>query len=237
MIKATTDDYLNSDDPFMVYYMTVSGHLEYNFYNEAAKKHASEVKSLPYSDRVRAYLATQIELNDALELLINTLEEKGKLDDTVIVLLADHYPYGLTVNEINEASSYKKDGIIGVNNSNLIIWNSKMKNVEVDKVGMSIDVLPTVYNLFNIKYDSRLFAGSDILSSREGIAIFSNRSWVTDKGKYFGSDNNFVKNEDVDENYIKNINIIMNNKINISKLIVKNDYYNYLKNNDIFKNN
>ena len=237
MIKATTDDYLNSDDPFMVYYMTVSGHLEYNFYNEAAKKHASEVKSLPYSDRVRAYLATQIELNDALELLINTLEEKGKLDDTVIVLLADHYPYGLTVNEINEASSYKKDGIIGVNNSNLIIWNSKMKTVEVDKVGMSIDVLPTVYNLFNIKYDSRLFAGSDILSSREGIAIFSNRSWVTDKGKYFGSDNNFVKNEDVDENYIKNINIIMNNKISISKLIVKNDYYNYLKNNDIFKNN
>ena len=112
-----------------------------------------------------------------------------------------------------------------------------MKTVEVDKVGMSIDVLPTVYNLFNIKYDSRLFAGSDILSSREGIAIFSNRSWVTDKGKYFGSDNNFVKNEDVDEDYIKNINIIMNNKINISKLIVKNDYYNYLKNNDIFKNN
>ena len=120
MIKATTDDYLNSDEPFMVYYMTVSGHLEYNFYNEAAKKHASEVKGLPYSDRVRAYLATQIELNDALELLINTLEEKGKLDDTVIVLLADHYPYGLTVSEINEVSSYKKDGIIGVNNSNLI---------------------------------------------------------------------------------------------------------------------
>ena len=237
MIKATTDDYLNSTEPFMVYYMTVSGHLAYNFGgNEVAIKNREKVNNLPYSDSVKAYLATQIELNDALELLINTLEEKNKLDDTVIVLLADHYPYGLTVDQINEISNYKKDGIIGVNDSNLIIWNSKMKTIEVDKVSMSIDVLPTVYNLFGIDYDSRLFAGSDILSIREGMAIFNERSWVTDKGKYFGSSNNFVQSEEIDGNYIKTINNIMNNKISISKLIVKNNYYDHLKNNGVFNN-
>ena len=237
MIKATTDDYLNSTEPFMVYYMTVSGHLAYNFgSNEVAIKNREKVNNLPYSDSAKAYLATQIELNDALELLINTLEEKNKLDDTVIVLLADHYPYGLTVDQINEISDYKKDGIIGVNDSNLIIWNSKMKTIEVDRVSMSIDVLPTVYNLFGIDYDSRLFAGSDILSTREGMAIFNERSWVTDKGKYFGSSNNFVQSEEVDGNYIKTINNIMNNKISISKLIVKNNYYDYLKNNGVFNN-
>ena len=237
MIRATTDDYLNSTEPFMVYYMTVSGHLAYNFgSNEVAIKNREKVNNLPYSDSAKAYLATQIELNDALELLINTLEEKNKLDDTVIVLLADHYPYGLTVDQINEISDYKKDGIIGVNDSNLIIWNSKMKTIEVDKVSMSIDVLPTVYNLFGIDYDSRLFAGSDILSTREGMAIFNERSWVTDKGKYFGSSNNFVQSEEVDGNYIKTINNIMNNKISISKLIVKNNYYDYLKNNGVFNN-
>ena len=235
MIRATTEDYLNSTEPFMVYYMTVSGHLAYNFGgNEVAIKNREKVNNLPYSDSVKAYLATQIELNDALELLINTLEEKNKLDDTVIVLLADHYPYGLTVDQINEISDYKKDGIIGVNDSNLIIWNSKMKTIEVDKVSMSIDVLSTVYNLFGIDYDSRLFAGSDILSTREGMAIFNERSWVTDKGKYFGSSNNFVQSEEVDGNYIKTINNIMNNKISISKLIVKNNYYDYLKNNGVF---
>ena len=235
MIRATTEDYLNSTEPFMVYYMTVSGHLAYNFGgNEVAIKNREKVNNLPYSDSVKAYLATQIELNDALELLINTLEEKNKLDDTVIVLLADHYPYGLTVDQINEISDYKKDGIIGVNDSNLIIWNNKMKTVEVDKVSMSIDVLPTVYNLFGIDYDSRLFAGSDILSTREGMAIFNERSWVTDKGKYFGPSNNFVQSEEVDGNYIKTINNIMNNKISISKLIVKNNYYDYLKNNGVF---
>lgn len=237
MIKATTSDYLNSTEPFMVYYMTVSGHLAYNFGgNMVAIKNREKVNNLPYSDSVKAYLATQIELNDALELLIKSLEEKNKLDDTVIVLLADHYPYGLTVDQINEISNYKKDGIIGVNDSNLIIWNSKLKTIEVDKVSMSIDVLPTVYNLFGIDYDSRLFAGSDILSTREGMAIFNERSWVTDKGKYFGSSNNFVQNEEVDGNYIKTINNIMNNKISISKLIVKNNYYDYLKNNGVFNN-
>ena len=237
MIKATTSDYLDSTEPFMVYYMTVSGHLAYNFGgNMVAIKNRGKVNNLPYSDSVKAYLATQIELNDALELLIKNLEEKNKLDDTVIVLLADHYPYGLTVDQINEISNYKKDGIIGVNDSNLIIWNSKMKTIEVDKVSMSIDVLPTVYNLFGIDYDSRLFAGSDILSTREGMAIFNERSWVTDKGKYFGSSNNFVQSEEIDGNYIKTINNIMNNKISISKLIVKNNYYDYLKNNGVFNN-
>lgn len=237
MIKATTNDYINSSNPFMVYYMTVSGHLAYNFGgNIVAIKNKNKVSNLPYSDAVKAYLATQIELNDALEILIETLKENNKLDDTIIVLLADHYPYGLTVNQINEVSSYKKDGIIGVNESNLIIWNNKMNTINIDKVGMSIDVLPTVYNLFGINYDSRLFAGTDILSTREGLAIFNERSWVSDNGKYFGFNNNFVSNKEVDEDYIKNINNIMNNKISISKLIVKNNYYDYLKNNGIFNN-
>ena len=48
--------------------------------------------------------------------------------------------------------------------------------IYVDKVGSQIDVLPTLLNLFGIEYDSRLIVGQDILSSNEGLAIFSNRS-------------------------------------------------------------
>ena len=33
---------------------------------------------------------------------IEELENKGILEDTVIVLLADHYPYGLSLEEINK---------------------------------------------------------------------------------------------------------------------------------------
>ena len=106
MIEATVDDYLYSDEPFLTYYMTVSGHLGYTWGgNSIARKHKNEVNDLPYSDKVKAYVATQIELDRALQLLIEKLESAGKLDDTVIVLLADHYPYGLNISEINEIST------------------------------------------------------------------------------------------------------------------------------------
>ena len=169
MINATYTDYINSDEPFLAYYMTVSGHFYYTFSeNYAARKNKSAVKGLNYNEHVKAYLATQIELDKALESLMKKLEDAGKLDDTVIVLLADHYPYYLSLNDINTLSTYKRDKMIEVNSNALIIYNSKMKSETIEKVGMSIDVLPTVLNLFGMEYDSRIIMGKDILSTSLG---------------------------------------------------------------------
>ena len=155
MIKATTNDYINSDKPFMTYYMTVSGHLDYTKEgNSIDSKNRDLVKNLDYRDKAKSYLATQIELDRAMESLLKELENKGILEDTVIVLLADHYPYGLSLEEINELSSYKRDELFEINHNALIIYNSSMKYISITKVGMPIDVLPTIYNLFDIKYDS-----------------------------------------------------------------------------------
>lgn len=228
MMEQTINDYIDNDK-FMAYYMTVSGHFKYNWGNKMSKKHYEKVKDLPYSEPVKAYIATQIELDNALSFLIDKLEEKNKLDDTVIVLLSDHYPYGLTLDEINELSSYKRDSVVEINSNNLIIWNNKIKNTDIDKVAMSIDVIPTVYNLFGLKYDSRLFMGKDIFSDSEGIAFFKNRSWVTNKGTYLSSGNKIINNsEEVSEDYIKNISNIVANRMNISRLIIKSNYYNVL---------
>ena len=155
--------------------------------------------------------------------------ESGKLDDTVIVLTADHFPYNLDIDDINTLSDYKRDVMIEANSNSLIIYNNKMKSVDIDKVGMSIDVLPTVLNLFGMKYDSRLIMGKDILSTSPGLAIFKNKSWVTDKGTYYASSGKFV-GEDVDDNYVENINNSVNNRIAISRMIVANDYYRKLFN-------
>ena len=231
MVDVTIDDYINSD-LFMTYYVTVSGHYEYEFdSNSMARKNKEYVKDLPYSEPLKGYLATQIELDKALELLINKLELANKLKDTVIVLVADHYPYALSLKDINSASKYEKDNIIEINRSNLIIWNSDMEDIKISKVATQIDVIPTVYNLFGIDYDSRLFIGKDILSTEPGLAIFSNRSWVSDYGKYYSLNKSFVKNdlELLDDNYVNNMNNIVSNKINISKLITSTNYYNVIK--------
>ena len=43
-------------------------------------------------------------------------------------------------------------------------WLSK-EPIKIEKVCSSLDVLPTVLNLFGIEYDSRLLMGKDILSN------------------------------------------------------------------------
>ena len=140
----------------------------------------------------------------ALELLINKLEESNKLNDTIIVLLGDHYPYGLDLDTINELSTYKRDDLYEINHNALIIWNNNLNTIKVDKVGMPIDVIPTVYNLFGVSYDSRLFAGTDLLSTSEGLAMLEDRSWITNKARYNSTTNSYEGS--VDEDYIKNIN-------------------------------
>lgn len=228
MIDVTVGEYVNSDKPFMTYYVTVSGHFNYTRNgNRIVSKNWNLVKDLPYPERARGYLATQMELDKALDLLLKKLEEAGKLDDTVIVLLADHYPYDLSYAEINSLSDYERDPMIEVNSNNLIIYNSAMTPTTIEKVGMSIDVIPTVYNLFDISFDSRLIMGKDILSTSEGLAIFKDRSWVSDKGVYIAAQKKFIlkEGEEVDVNYVDRINKIVSNRISISKNIILKNYY------------
>ena len=231
LMSSTSKMYISSEEKFMTYYITLSGHAEYNFSgNYIAKKNKALVDDLNYSTPIKAYLATQIELDKSLEILINNLEEAGVLEDTVIALVGDHYPYTIGINDINQISTYQKDSIVEVNHSNFVVWNSEMEVVEIDKVGSQIDVLPTLLNLFGIEYDSRLIVGKDMLSDSEGLAIFSNRSWVSDKGTYFANGKKFVPKDNVEipDGYVDYINSEIANKYTISKLLVDNDYYKYI---------
>ena len=232
MINQTLPLY-QDNTPFVTYYVTVSGHAPYAYNstgNSIALKNIDYVKDLPYSNNVKAYLATQIELDRALEALIDGLEAEGILEDTVIALVGDHYPYTLTIDEVNELSDYERDEIVEVNRSNFILWNSEMETVEVDKVGSQIDVLPTLLNLFGIEYDSRLIVGKDILSDAPGLAIFSNRSWVSDYGTYKNGKFTLkegVTLEDTTE-YVTNMNNLVSNRFTLSANIIKYNMYEYL---------
>ena len=232
MINATYDYYKDSEH-FMTYYMTISGHLQYNFYgNNMSYRNKDLVKDLDKSTAIKAYIAAQKELDKALEELLNKLEADGKLDDTVIVLSADHYPYGLTTDQISEIMNIE-DSKFDVHKNNLVIWSSTMKEpIEINKYGESLDILPTVLNLFGIDFDSRLLMGRDLLSNSDGLVIFNDRSWITDKGKYNASTKVFTpfNNKQVDEDYIESINTKVYNKFVISKNILETNYYKYVFN-------
>ena len=225
---------------FATYYMTVSGHLNYSRAgNSMSNKHWSEVKNLPYSEAVRAYIACNMEFDKAMEYLVNKLEEYGILNDTVIVISPDHYPYGLK-NERREMSSilgYDRTDKFENYRTTLILYNSAITEpIEVTKYTTSIDIIPTVYNLFGLKFDSRLFMGRDMLSDdEEGLVILSDRSWISDRGTYNsikGVFTPFNEEEELPEGYIDEVNARVNARFKMSNLILSNDYYNHIGLND-----
>ncbi len=227
MMEVTIPEYIH-DEPFHAYYMTVSGHLLYNFTgNYIAYKNRDLVKDLPYSEQAKAYLATQIELDRALEHLLNELEKKGIADKTLIALSADHYPYGLDKKTIDEFAGHKVEENFELYRNTFILYTKGMESVTIDKPASSLDIIPSLSNLLGLEYDSRLLMGRDIFADEEGLVIFQNRSFITDRGRYNSITNEFIPNDgfEVDDEYIQRMSAIVNSKFYYSTMILDNDYY------------
>ncbi len=227
MVDITTDLFIN-DEPFHTYYLTVSGHLNYTFEGNAmATKNRALVADLPYSSAVKAYLSANIELDRAMELLLERLEESGKLDDTVIVITADHYPYGLKASEISELAGHDVETNFELYRNTLIVYNSATEPRTVTKSCSTLDILPTVLNLFGIEYDSRLLMGTDIFSDTDPLVLFVNRSWITGDAMYNSKTKTMTITSGLilDKDYALSISETVSKKFSVSAQILDSDYY------------
>lgn len=232
MMQATLSEYINKPR-FHAYYMTVSGHLQYNFKDNAmSAKNRDAVADLPYSERPKAYIACNIELDKALEWLINELDKAGKLENTVICMGADHYPYGLEKWEIEELRGKPLEKKRDLYHNSLILWNSAMEPVVVEKPCSAVDILPTLLNLFGFSYDSRLYSGQDILSDSSPLVIFSDRSFLTEQLYYDAKAKKAesINGEEPDMEYIENMKKKVKESFIFSAGILDYDYYETLKN-------
>lgn len=229
MMDASTADFV-SQEPFHVYYMTVSGHLPYSFDesdNAIAAKNSALVEELPYSEAVRAYLACQIELDRAMELLLQRLDEAGVLENTVIVLTADHYPYGLSIEEQSELAGHELDPCFEIYRNALIIYKKGMAPETVTRRCSALDILPTLSNLFGLAFDSRLYMGQDIFSDAAPFLLFSDRSWMTEDGSYYtiGEELTLFGEKEITEEEIAYYNDIVANKFLVSQWVLEEDYW------------
>ena len=230
VVEQSTADFVGNT-PFSVYYMTISGHREFNFSgNNMAAKHKAEVAELPYSNNVRAYLATQLELEASMKLLLERLEEAGVLDNTVIVLTADHYPNGLTHDEMGELLGHTPEGNFEVYRNGCFIWKQGMTPEVIDEPVSHLDLLPTVSNLFGLEFDSRLYMGRDVFSDAKPLVMFRNRSWITDVAQYNSQTGKteFYGVAGTDDAYVKAIKNEVNNRFSVSARILENDYWRIL---------
>lgn len=227
MINVTADEYV-WQQPFHTYYMTVSGHMNYSFGgNQMARKNKEFVADLPYSDPSKAYIACNLELEFAMKALIEKLEAAGIAENTVIALSADHYPYGLEKENLDELAGHEVEKNFELYKSTFILWKKGMKPVIIDKPCASLDIIPTLSNLFGLEYDSRLLMGTDILSDAPTLVIFSNRSWITDRAIYNSTTDkvDFTDGTIEDKAYVQKINRIVADKFKYSTKILETDYY------------
>ncbi len=235
MMELSVPEYIGSE-PFHVYYMTVSGHMEYSFSgNRMASVNKDVVSELPYSEQAKAYIACNYELEKAMTYLVEQLETAGVAERTVIALATDHYPYGLEKETIDELVGHEVEENFELYESTLIIWSPSMEEpIEVDKYCSAIDIAPTLANLFGLEYDSRLYMGKDILSTAEGLVMFQDKSFITDRIMYDAGTGRvtYLTEEELPEDYVKIMRQIVKNRFKVSKGIIDLDYYSYLPRED-----
>ena len=242
VIEASVDDYINSDTPFHVYYLTISGHMPYSE-NRIVKPYLEKVRTLPYSEVTQNYIGTAMEVDKAFEVLLKKLQEAGQLEKTLIVATPDHIPY-FDIATLEELTGKKfgssedmehlneKNIDFDVYKSSLIMWAGSMTEpIHVDKVCGQVDILPTVSNLLGLEYDSRMLAGSDILSDSDGLVIFTSRCWKSDKGFYnrftqtFTPASGVTMTPEEQEKYVTAMKKLVNFKLTSTAKIVENNFY------------
>lgn len=181
-----------------------------------------------------------------MESLVKQLEDAGIADDTVIALTTDHYPYGLEKGAswgndedyLSELYGYPADSYTARDHSALILWSGCLEDREepivISSPTYSLDLLPTLSNLFGVEYDSRLLVGRDVFSEEEPLVLWTDYDWLTDRGYYDSSKGEFTPTEGAepaDEEYIARIKAKVRNKMKFSKAVLEYDYYGILFNN------
>ena len=229
----------NSDKPFMTWLTTVSGHQPYSVDSIQGNKYYSMTDGKDLPSDVRRYMSKLKILDDGIGVLLDGLEERGILDDTVIVFYGDHYPYGISKDHLNKALSYDTKEDMNAEQVPLWIYDKSIEGKTIEDYTYYLNILPTVFNLMGVNYDPRLYLGEDMNSDDfESMVVFSDGSWKNQYAFYNASNSKVVNyNQHYSEQDISRINNIIESKMKISEMAISNNYFAYLdKNLNYIKN-
>ena len=169
------------------------------------------------------YLKSVNYMDNAIGNFIRDMDKEGLLDNTIIVIYGDHdarlgkqqfnymYNYDPETDRVLEEND---EGYREFNNYDyeisrsvpFIIWSKDMEEgITVDTPMGMIDVMPTLGNMLGIY--NKYSLGRDIMdiSKEEGIVVFKDSSFLTDK-LYYSAKNNesyMLSNGIIGDDYIK----------------------------------
>ncbi len=191
----------NCDKNFS-YYMSMYGHSNYDVANRpTASDNLDIVNSIyPNNDQqLNTYLAFQMNFDQMLEAMIDYYDDLGILDQTVFIIVGDHYPYALgdpSKPSSSSSSDFLSQSFDGSDfetyNVPFLIYDPNQSLDNNQAYVSNIDIMPTIADLFDFDYTYG-FGRSAFEPSRDGIIKWlgvDNYSMLSENIRYDGSSQN-----------------------------------------------
>lgn len=155
------------DNKFLSFITTYSAHLPYNASNTRCTSNKYDL-IVSGNGELSCIYNLAYDTDEMIRLLIEQLDQKGILQDTVLVLATDHAMIGYS--KINEEKN--TDNPYLIQHTPLIIWNSEIEGKTIDTPVDTADILPTILNLFGYDYNPNLYVGEDAFSTNRNNYIY-----------------------------------------------------------------
>jgi lipoteichoic acid synthase len=233
LITMSIDDFID-EDAFFVNYITVSQHFQYNHNHEVAALHIDQVRdyieetNAVIPEVIQYYLATAIELDLAVKTLMDTLDAHDKLEDTIIMIFGDHYAYGIDEQVIWDYDTHKEDqSASDLHNVPMMIYDfdQQLSNMFSEYMS-SIDLLPTIANLFDLNMNYQYVFGRDVFSENNHIIVFPDLSFVSKDFEFYALTETYrIYNDIYTDDELNGLSSLFITKYRYNILILDNDYF------------
>lgn len=225
LMKKALPNIIN-EDKFFTLMVTCAMHYPYDCNSTLGDRYLDLVDAVhpDYPIEIKRYLSKCIDFDKALEYLLTQLKETGKLENTIIGIYGDHAPKTIPLDTIIDCSKLMDRSVTYGQFKQPFIIYDPTGNPEVNQsVCGSLDNMPTIANMFNLDYDPRLYAGSDIYNGNTTVK-FTNGDWLSNYGSYINGSFSALTS-DIPENYVEKTNTDIVNIKKVNQAMNKSNYY------------
>lgn len=192
-------DRIVSDEPFFSFIITYSGHGPYTEEQDtisaphlARARAVIDYSTVPYTTEAQKEeytraVAQAMETDAFIGGLRERLEADGHAEDTVLMLFTDHYCKYFSDAEFISAIKGETDRNM-LSNVPFVIWTEGIAPQVYDKYVSTMDIAPTVVDLFSLDADLRYYIGNDMFGPDGGVVYFRNYAWYDGKTYDTGND-------------------------------------------------
>lgn len=192
-------DQIVSDEPFFSFIITYSGHGPYTTEQQnISEPHLEQARAaidystVPYTTEAQKEeytraVAQAMETDAFIGGLRERLEADGHAEDTVLMLFTDHYCKYFSDAELIEAIKGTSDHNM-LSNVPFVIWTEGITPQVSEKYVSTMDIAPTIVDLFSLDADLRYYIGNDMFGPDGGVVYFRNYAWYDGKTYDTGND-------------------------------------------------